>query len=371
MKKLNKRALVINCSKGMYNLGQQKLDGYLNDRGYQVELFSGDPGIFAYGYDLVALSVIFSWDAPTAREIALRVEANSDVWCGGPGIFSLKTWWEKETGLSCQVGLDQRFERQRGDFKMTFASRGCPIDCWWCIVPRLEGTEFTLDWEFSPTKILCDNNLFGLPVDFQEHIIRRYQESQIALLDANSGFEPLSFDEKTYYRWQNILKGPWRFAYDALSEVVQVSRMMQILRKESARSKRVYVLIGNEPIAACYERAMKVIEWGGEPFCQPLIPHRLKIAHDWSYLQFKDFARYINRFIWRKVSLAEYSNCKGEQPLFANTPQYHLRCGRILRRGIRISLFSYGIGYWFYLVALMAMRIINYLKNRFTESTQA
>jgi hypothetical protein len=31
--------------------------------------------------------------------------------------------------------------------------------------------------------------------------------------------------------------------------------MMALLRDELAGRKRVYVLIGNEPIAACYERA--------------------------------------------------------------------------------------------------------------------
>lgn len=146
---------------------------------------------------------------------------------------------------------------------MVFASRGCPVNCSFCVVPRLEGTAFTLDWEFQPAPILCDNNLSALPVAFQEHIIRRYQEAGAPLQDANSGFEPRTFDEETYQRWRPVLRGPWRFAFDELGEADDVRRMMGILAGERPRRKRVYVLIGNEPIAACYERVRRVLACGG------------------------------------------------------------------------------------------------------------
>lgn len=60
------RAAVINWSPGHYNLGAEKLAIWLDVQGYQVERFEGDPGLFVYGQDLVCLSVIFSWDAPSA-----------------------------------------------------------------------------------------------------------------------------------------------------------------------------------------------------------------------------------------------------------------------------------------------------------------
>ena len=212
------KALVVNCSKEMtranrertfYNLGAAKMADWLRSEGWDVTEVAGDPGLFAIGYDLVALSVIFSWHAKTARDIALRVKDQSEVWCGGPGIAALGKWWTQQTGLEATIGLDQRFELQRGDYRMTFASRGCPVGCWFCIVPKIEGLDFTLDYDFQPAPILCDNNLSGLPVEFQEHIIRRYQETGTPLGDANSGFEPRSFDEGTYRRWELILKGPW------------------------------------------------------------------------------------------------------------------------------------------------------------------
>lgn len=316
------RALVINCSEPHYNLGARKLADWLRSEGHTVEEWAGDPGMFAYGYDLVCLSVIFSWHAPIARDIAQRVSAHSDVWAGGPGLFALWKWWKDETGLTVQRGIDTRFDKQRGNYKMTFASRGCPVNCSFCIVPRLEGIEFTLDWDFQPAPVLCDNNLSALPADFQEHIIRRYQETSTRLGDANSGFEPRTFTEETYQRWKPILRGPWRFAFDEMSEEQWVRPMMDILKSESSKRKRVYVLIGNEPIAACYERAMKVIEWGGEPWCQYVLPLNwlgnpaaIRSRFDWTYRLGRDFARFFNRHYYKYTTIQQYQ--AGQRTPFA------------------------------------------------------
>lgn len=315
------KSLVVNCSPG-YNLGANKIANYLREAGDSVDFATGDPGMFAYGYDKVYLSVIFSWHALTARDVALRVKGMSDVECGGPGMFALANWWKKETGTDCQHGLDDRFEHQAGDYKMTFASRGCPVGCWFCIVPKLEGTEFTLNWDFQPAPFLCDNNLSALPVEFQEHIIRRYQETGTKLLDANSGFEPMTFDEGTFRRWKPIMRGAWRFALDTTSELEQVRRMMEILKDEPQSKKRVYVLIGNEPIEQCYERVMKVIEWGGEPHCQPVIKlnaleKKPMIKYDWTEQKLMDMARWANRWLWRSIPLHEYKPRQNASPLFA------------------------------------------------------
>lgn len=319
------RALVVNCSAPHYNLGARKLADWLQTAGHAVTYADGDPGLWALDADLVALSVVFSWHAPIAREIALRFRDRAEVWCGGPGMFALVNWWRRETGLSVTRGVDARFDRQHGHYKMTFASRGCPVGCSFCIVPRIEGLAQTLDWDFQPAPVLCDNNLSALPTEFQQHIIRRYQETGTRLLDANSGFEPRTFDEDTYHRWKPVLRGPWRFAFDETREEADVYRMMCILKDVSASRKRVYVLIGNEPIAVCYERAQKVIAWGGEPFCQFVLPLNwlgdpatIRPRYDWTWQLGRDFARYYNRFIWRYAPLTEYSNRVGERPPFAD-----------------------------------------------------
>src|SRR5690348_12838171 len=104
---VSQRAIVINCSasdthgrpKHYYNLGAHKRTYWLRTHGYAVDYHHGDPGLFLEGVDLVCLSVIFSWHAPLARDIAIRVRSRAEVWCGGPGMFALAHWWTQQTGL--------------------------------------------------------------------------------------------------------------------------------------------------------------------------------------------------------------------------------------------------------------------------------
>ena len=322
------RALVVNASAKCYNLGAEKLHVWLQQQGYEVTRVNGDPGIFSYGYALVAVSVIFSWHAPIARDLVNRVKHESEVWVGGPGLFALQKWFIKETGIAPHVGVDERFDKVRGTFKMAFASRGCPVGCWFCIVPKLEGKDFTLDWDFQPAPILCDNNLSGLPVGFQEHIIASYKGAGVALKDANSGFEPRSFDEDSYQRWRHLLEGPWRFAFDEQREREDVLRMLEVLRAERARRKRVYVLVGNEPYDSCLDRVRTVIDCGGEPYCQFVLPLNwlgdpadLRPRHDWTYQRGRDFCRYINTFGYKQFPIEEYRPRLHEDPPFATTSE--------------------------------------------------
>ena len=328
-----KQALVINCSAPHYNLGAHKLSDWLTEQGYAVTSCAGDPGLWGWDADLVCLSVIFSWHAPLAQQIALRLKDQAEIWAGGPGLFALSHWWQQQTGLEIVKGLDARFERQRGHYKMTFASRGCPVNCSFCIVPRLEGLTFALDPEFIPASVLCDNNLSALPVDYQEHIIARYQAFGQPLLDANSGFEPRSFDAEAYQRWKPILRGPWRFALDELRELEDVRRTMSILQEVSPSRKRVYCLVGNEPVVACYERACKIIELRGEPFCQFVLPLNwlgdpalVKLRFDWrSYQQGRDFCRYFNSYGWRSYPIWDYRPRKEEPAPFVSLRPQEVR----------------------------------------------
>jgi hypothetical protein len=70
------KAIVVNCSSTpthvCYNLGARKLTDWLKMQGYQVSYYDSDPGMWELDADLVCLSVIFSWHAPRAREIALK-----------------------------------------------------------------------------------------------------------------------------------------------------------------------------------------------------------------------------------------------------------------------------------------------------------
>lgn len=259
--------------------------------------------------DTAYLSVAFTWrlDDAYQRAIFLRAEGYK-VRAGGPGTFTRKHYLADVA----EIGGEIQDAIAHHNPMATTASRGCPVGCWFCIVPKMEGKEFTLLPDFPVRPVLSDNNLSALPADFQDHIIRRYQDEDVPLLDANSGFEPRTFTPDVYERWKVINEGPWRFAYDDQGDGPHVERVMKMLQEVPHKRKRVYVLIGNEPFAECMERILKVIEWGGDPHVQYFIklnalekkPH---VRHDWSAQKLKDVARWCNGWVWKKVSFEDYS----------------------------------------------------------------
>lgn len=260
--------------------------------------------------DTTYLSIAFTWLLDKAYMRAMVTRAlGKRVVAGGPALFLVKM--QHEISDVAEIGKDYPDAVARHNLDATFASRGCPVGCGFCIVPAMEGREFTLLPDFPVRPVLCDNNLSALPVEYQNYIIGRYQSAGVPLLDANSGFEPHTFDSGTYDRWRAILRGPWRFAYDELAEGPEVYRMMKLLGKEQPRNKRVYVLIGNEPFAECMGRIQQVIEWGGEPHVQPYMklvaltkePH---VRFDWTATKLKAVARWANRRIWRYAPFDQY-----------------------------------------------------------------
>lgn len=322
-----KRAIVVNCSAPHYNLGAAKLANWLRAQGYSV--VEGGEQDVSGTFDLVCLSVIFSEHARRARRIALATKHRAEVWCGGPGIWALAKWWKRETGLDCTLGVDPRFDQQPGEYLHTFGSRGCPVNCWFCNVPTYEGREFTLIPDFHLAPILCDSNLSALPVDYQEHIINRYESAGYALKDANSGFEPKTFDEGTFRRWKPLLDKTlayWRFAFDEMKEKEEVGRVFDILKGVPSYRKRVYVLVGNEPIGQCYERLMYVKARGGEPHCQYVRPlnwlgGRLWERYDWTNQLGVDFCRFVNTHLWRNTDIWDYRPRKdGKAPFWFLRP---------------------------------------------------
>lgn len=259
------------------------------------------------------LSVAFTWKLDEAYSRAVFARAmGRRVVAGGPGLFLVKM--RHMLADVAEVGNDYPDAIARQNPDATMASRGCPVGCWFCIVPKMEGREFTLLPDFPVRPVLCDNNLSALPSDYQDHIIRRYRDVGVPLRDANSGFEPMTFTDEVYARWKPIVnegEGPWRFAYDELKEREQVLRVMQMLKGEPQRRKRVYVLIGNEPFADCMTRIEEVIAHGCEPHVQPFIKlnaleRRPDQRHDWTVQLLRDVQRWSNGFAWRRIPFAEY-----------------------------------------------------------------
>jgi len=259
--------------------------------------------------DTAYLSIAFTWLLPLAREHALWYKSMGlKVRAGGPATF-------RPTGYLADVahlGGEIPDALGRHNPAATIASRGCPVGCWFCIVPAMEGKNFTLLPEFPVRPILCDNNLSALDAKYQDYIVERYLAEGVPLTDANSGFEPRTFDGAVYERWRKINRGPWRFAFDDMQEAREVAAVLTMLKDLSPKKKRVYVLIGNEPFAECMSRIQYVLDHGGEPHVQPLMKlNALTKEHwarfDWTEKLLVDVARWANRRIWRYAPFSTYA----------------------------------------------------------------
>lgn len=270
--------------------------------------------------DTVYLSVAFTWklDEAWSRAIFAR-ECGWKVRAGGPALFLAKMK-HKLVDIAEVGGAYPEAVTQHNPLA-TFASRGCDQLCGFCIVPSMEG-KFTFLPDFVPRPILCDNNLSGLPAEYQEHIIRRYREAKVKLIDANSGFEPHSFTQDVYARWKPLIdegRGPWRFAYDSLDERKEVHEVMSMLRDVPSRRKRVYVLIGNEPKAECMQRIQEVIDAGCEPHVQPYLKliamtREPQSRFDWTGQEQKNVARWVNAFLFKQMPFSEYNRFAKKRP---------------------------------------------------------
>jgi hypothetical protein len=260
--------------------------------------------------DTAFLSIAFTWKLDEAYTRALWRRAQGfKVRAGGPGVFTRKHYLADvaEIGGSVPDAL------WRHNPMATKASEGCPVGCFFCIVPAMEGRAFTLLPDFTPRPVLTDNNLSALPADFQQHIVDRYLAAGVPLLDANSGFEPQTFDREVLDRWWPINRGPWRFGSDETMERGDVERVFRMLHDRGVRPRRiqVYTMIGHEPFAECMARIQHVIDNGGEPYVQPIMKlNALKkepwVRHDWTPQLLADVRRWANRRTWKWAPFADY-----------------------------------------------------------------
>lgn len=276
------------------------------------------------------LSIAFTWllDQAYARAIWYRA-LGFKVRAGGPALFLVKMKHELED--VAELGGDYPDALARHNPAATIFSRGCPVGCGFCIVPAMEGREFTLLPDAPVRPVLCDNNLSALPPEYQDYIIERYGTEGVPLLDANSGFEPLTFTPDVYARWKGLLnagKGPWRFAYDEMAERREVLAVMRMLADEPAKRKRVYVLIGNEPYDECMQRIAETIAMGCEPHVQAVMKlNALEktpwVRHDWTEQRLRDVMRWANGHVWRKAPFDEYDRSRKTRP----EPEYDTQQG--------------------------------------------
>jgi len=269
--------------------------------------------------DTAFISVAFSWMLPKAYQRAIWYsEQNYKVLAGGPAV-KIQPEYLKDVARIKDHVTDAIAQHNPN---ATFTSRGCVRNCKFCIVPKIEGKLKELD-DFPIRPIICDNNFLACSRSHFDRVIDKLKP--LRGIDFNQGLDARLITKYQANRLAelNIKKGRIRLAYDYIGMEGQITDAFSILVDAGFRAYniRCYVLIGNEPIKSCYERVKKIIELKGEPFCQPMLSLKTLekkpvVRYDWTEQKLKDMARWSNRYIWRKLSLQEYTPRRDQLSLF-------------------------------------------------------
>ncbi len=190
-----------------------------------------EPGLFDEA-DEVHVSCTFTWDLPMAEKLSKAWSCVAPVRIGGPA-----------TGEAGGEFVPGRYVKQG----YVLTSRGCPNNCWFCSVPKREGSirelPITEGWN------LLDDNLLACS---QQH-----QQQVFAMLKRNKKNGPVQFtgglEAKRLEQWhvdalRDLRPKQMFFAYDTPDDLEPLQRAGEMLLNAgfttASHCLRAYVLCG-------------------------------------------------------------------------------------------------------------------------------
>jgi hypothetical protein len=261
------------------------------------------------------VSVPFTWYLPIAKRMAAWYRAAGYiVYIGGPAVELMP---EYINGIAHQVGGELHpspLNRHNPD--ATFTSRGCPNQCAFCAVPRIEGDlrELT-DWK--PAPIVCDNNLLATSQRHFDNVIDTLK--QFKEVDFNQGLDARLLNAHHIDRLKELSLPRLRFSFDHSGmEAIVRKAIAAVLAAGFPRSRvSCYLLFGfHDSPADALVRAETLKAWGIRPFPQRYQPLDSELAlkknawveHTWTDQELKRFQRYWARQKWfSRIPYAEFT----------------------------------------------------------------
>jgi len=198
--------------------------------------------------------------------------------------------------------------------------------------------------DFPLAPVVVDDNILRASWEHQVCVVERLIRAQRSALgirnggafraspirgstvDFNSGFDPQVFTADHYDLYSRLPLKAWRLAFDQEGEAAAVERMITLLRSRGVpRNKiRVYVLIGfDDTPEQSLSRALRVIQWGGEPCIQAYRPltwldeHKpfVNAALSWTEELITALPRYFYGYYWRRdMSFWEFLDYTRQRP---------------------------------------------------------
>lgn len=275
------------------NLALMKISAYHKSLGDTVALNTGG--------ELTYISCVFSKHRHIAEELTKIYPA---VVVGGPG-------WDHKITLPPEIETcSPDYSLYNINYGMGRLTAGCPGDCPWCVVPECEGKESrtvahieSLINPLSNFVVLLDANILACP-DWPEHFkeIRERklkvcftQGLDIRYVNDMVAGELAKLNIADLYQKHSRI---W-FAWDRIENEEHVRAGVAALGKAGIKPYRLrfYVLVGyNTTWEQDYHRFEVLRDLGVEQFI---------MCYEGSGPKLKAFARWVNRFIYKKYPWEE------------------------------------------------------------------
>jgi hypothetical protein len=269
--------------------------------------------------DRLYFSCIFTWELPNLiQAVKLAKSWGKEIEIGGPAATAMPLYIQEQTGIMPHVGLDDRFEFIKGDFKMSFTSRGCRNKCPWCIVPRIESEpkeydDFNIPVGDNPS--IGDNNILMTSLEHQRLVVEKFKN--VRNFDINSGMEAALFTEETYQLYSKLHLERWRLAFDSIAVEKEIERASAILSSHGVRYSSIstFVLIGfpGTSMEENIYRLEKTRDLGMTPYPQRYVPLN-SLTHKYTAKGFDNIeleklrSYWVSANVWRSCTWEEFKN---------------------------------------------------------------
>ena len=259
--------------------------------------------------DTLYLSVVFTWDLPKARRIALH-NPHKRVVAGGPATVLMPEYLSDCAEI--QETYHSMVQLHNADACRT--SKGCDRGCKFCAVKMVEGnfTELPTD-NIKP--IICDSNFLQSSNKHFNTVIDKCKA--LPYVDFNQGLDARLLTNDIAGRLSEVNIPTLRFAWDSAGCEAPVMKAIETVEKAGFKRSHitVYCLVnhGEEPEEALYRlQTLKEAGVVGFPMrFQPLTTTEKNEHVDpkWDTDELKRFVRYWSRQNWLcKIPYAEFSN---------------------------------------------------------------
>ena len=306
------------------NLALMKISGYQKELGNQVTLLEDYFSIPRY--DEVYLSRVFDF-----TKVPIDPADYPNLHIGGTGYFWMDApdlppeiehhmpdyhLYDEYVGRQIARGIKAQTYSDYKDYSIGFTTRGCFRKCPFCVNQKYDHVfrHSPVKEFFDPSRkhiYLWDDNFFGFGgwqavLDELEETGRRFQFRQ--------GLDVRLMTEEKARRLSGVkYHGDYIFAFDHISDTPQVRKGLEIWRRYSDKSTKLYVLSGfesqgAEEIASIFERIRILMEYQ----CLPYIMRHENYAASPYKGMFITLARWCNQpnFL-KKKSFRQFCEANG------------------------------------------------------------